>query len=96
MTGPNNEIRQPDGQEEAQQQNAGAPRESGTEATREAIASDEVFRLREEDLNERDARFTRARKEQGPPLAGPEVEDTRPAEERADDVAETPVPEPPS
>jgi hypothetical protein len=87
----NGDIREPDGQEPAEETSAGDPRESGPEATREAIASDEPYRLSEEELNERDRGFTGPRKAQGPPLEGA---DTALAEaDAAEEVEETPPPE---
>jgi hypothetical protein len=95
VTEPRSEVRPPDGREEAQEASAGEPRESGPQATREAMASSEPFRLTEEELNERDELFTRPRKEQGPPLAGSDADAISPAEESVESVEETPVPEPP-
>jgi hypothetical protein len=90
----NGDIREPDGQEPAEETSAGDPRESGPEATREAIASDEPYRLSEEELNERDQWFTGPRKAQGPPLEGEEGTDAALAEaDAAEEVEETPPPE---
>jgi hypothetical protein len=96
MTDPLADGRQADGQEDAQHSDAGAPRESGPDATLEALESEESFRLSVEELNERDEQFTQPRKEQGPPLAEEEGDTGALTEESAEGVAETPVPEPPS
>jgi hypothetical protein len=89
----NGEIREPDGQEVGAEAAAGDPRESGPEATREAIASDEPYRLTEEELNERDDRFTGPRKAQGPPLEGEEADGPLAEADAAETVDETPPPE---
>jgi hypothetical protein len=89
------EIREPDGQEPAEEASAGDPRASGPAATREALASEEPFRLSEEELEERERGFTRPRKPQGPPLEG-EGEPGAAAEEPGEEeVEETPPPEAP-
>ena len=95
MTESANEGAPPLAEEDAREADAGSPRESGPDATRDAMASPDPFRLTEEQLDERDERFTGPRKEQGPPLAGPDAGALAPADEAADDVEETPVPEPP-
>jgi len=87
------EIREPDGQEPAQEASAGDARQSGPAATREAIASPEPYRLSEEELDERDRRFTGPRKPQGPPLEDGQGRGAAAAETPAAEVAETPPPE---
>jgi len=59
------------------------------------MASPEAFRLSEDELNERDARFSRPRKEQGPPLSGPEGDRRAAAEDAAETVEEADIPQPP-
>jgi len=89
--------REPDGVEEAVAASGGEPRESGPEATREALASTAPYRLQEESLEERDARFSRPRKEQGPPLEGQSGEMSAEADTTTEQetVEETPPPEQP-
>jgi len=88
------DIREPDGQEPAAEASAGDPRASGPEATREAMASGEAFRLSEDELDERDQGFTGPRKAQGPPLEEREGNNAARAEAgAADEVDETPPPE---
>jgi hypothetical protein len=89
----NGEIREPDGQEAAAEAAAGDPRETGPEATREAMASAEPYRLSEEDLNDRDQQFTGPRKAQGPPLEGEEADGALAEADVAEEVDETPPPE---
>lgn len=89
----NGDIREPDGQEAAAEAAAGDPRESGPEATREAMASPEPYRLSEEELNEREQGFTGPRKAQGPPLEGEEAEEALAEAEGAEEVEETSPPE---
>jgi hypothetical protein len=90
----NGDIREPDGQEAAEETSAGDPRASGSEATREAMASDEPYRLSEEELDERDRGFTGPRKAQGPALEGEEGSNAALAEaDAAEEVDETPPPE---
>jgi hypothetical protein len=89
----NGDIREPDGQEPAAEASAGDPRESGPEATREAMASAEPYRLSEEELNERDQQFTGPRKAQGPPLEGEEADEALAEAEVTEEVDETPPPE---
>ncbi len=91
MTEPGIGIRQPDGQEESYTSSADTPRESGPEATREALASPEPFRLSESELDERDAMFSGPRKEQGPAMTEPDSRD----EPLGEEIEETPVPVPP-
>ena len=88
------DIREPDGQEPAAESSAGDPRASGPEATREAMASAEAYRLSEQELDERDAGFTGPRKAQGPSLEEGEGP-ARAEAEAAEEVEETPPPEVP-
>lgn len=95
MSEPSAGTRRPDGEEPVQQAQAGQARESGPEATLEALESPASFRLGIGELDERDERFSRPRKEQGPPLAEPDEAEPAPFAEGADETPETPVPEPP-
>lgn len=89
-------TRPPDGEERAEEAEAGVAAESGPAATREALESDAPFRLSEEELNRREDRFTGPRKEQGPPLGSAENGDDTAAAaqiDEVDEVEETPPPE---
>jgi hypothetical protein len=90
---PNEEPREPDGVETVEQATAGEAEESGPEATLEALRSPEKYRLSEEELDERDDRFTGPRKEQGPLREEPEERESL-ADEEGEETEETPPPEP--
>ena len=89
----NGDTREPDGQEAAAEAEAGDPRESGPDATREAMASAEPYRLPEEELNRRDQEFVAPRKPQGPPLEGEDADEALAEADVAEAVDETPPPE---
>jgi hypothetical protein len=89
----NGDIREPDGEETAAEASAGDPRESGPEATREAMASADPYRLSEDELNEREQQFTGPRKAQGPPLEGEDADEPLAEADVTEEVDETPPPE---
>jgi hypothetical protein len=86
------EGREPDEVDEVHDATAGEPAVSGTDATRDSMQSPEKFRLSEDELNERDERFSGPRKEQGPPLTEPDDTDAGAMDEAADSVPETDPP----
>lgn len=91
------EAREPDGVEEAVESSAGEARSSGPEATRESMRSPAPFRLGEDELDERDERFSQPRKAQGPPLEDTTTPERMgaPQDDTSEDaVTETTPPEP--
>lgn len=93
MTEATSGPREPDGSEPARTGSAGAAESSGDLAARAPRDPGESDRLTQQQLDERDARFSRPRKPQGPPLGPGAAPAARGGPPRStDEVPETPPP----